>query len=372
MPEVEARVGADSVDKVLADFDTLKSHFDELREATWRLLETILREEGIAIHSVQARVKSKEKLKFKYCKNDKHYKSLGDISDVVGLRVITFYADKLDLIAAIIADQFEQRSKLEDKRLGDPNSFGYSAIHMDCAYSETRLGIPEYRRFAKARFEIQITTILGHAWAEMHHPWYDETDPPSAEIRRFNRLAAVLELAEQEFLQIRREKENRERITSVRVAAKVPEIPITMDSLNAFLDEHSAEVAALDRQVAVAHFGEGQMQPSQKTGPLAKVIAGAGISTIQELEDKLRTGGAAVVEFAKQSAPIFNAFVPDGMKTYGRGISILHLAYLLAGAGGEDRLRATYDAADLIFLPGFDLKRYVETAREVAREFNFK
>jgi hypothetical protein len=66
MPEVDLRVGAKSADEVLAEFDGLRGHFDDLREATKRLIETILAEEGITIHSVQARVKSRAKLKSKY------------------------------------------------------------------------------------------------------------------------------------------------------------------------------------------------------------------------------------------------------------------------------------------------------------------
>ena len=163
MPEVGSRVGANTVDKVLAEFDRLKENFEDLKRTTKGLIETILQAEGAAFHSVQARVKTKEKLRSKSCKADKDYKCLNSISDVVGLRIITYYSDKLDTIVETIGREFAKCGPLEDKRKGSPESFGYSAIHMDCAYSPGRLDIPEYRRFANRRFEIQIATILGHA-----------------------------------------------------------------------------------------------------------------------------------------------------------------------------------------------------------------
>jgi putative GTP pyrophosphokinase len=369
MPEVDARVGANTIEQVLADFDRRKEDLTKLKNATELLVRTILEEEEMPFQSVQARIKERDKLRTKYCNPDKDYKNLDEMPDVVGLRIITYYSDKLDQIAEIISREFAQCGAREDKRIGRPDTFGYSAIHIDCMHLAARVGRTEYRRFAGMRFEIQITTILGHAWAEMHHPWYDEFNSPSEELRRFHRLAAVLELAEQEFLEIRKKKEDRERIASVRVAAKAPEIPVTVDSLNAFLDENAADIAALDLKVAAVLFGAKPLQPISNTGPLAKIVSGAGISTIQQLDDKLRIGKEAVVEFAKQSAPIYDACRLPAGKTYGRGISLLHLAYLVAGAGGKDQFTAAYEAGGLAFLPGFDLELILDVAKGVAATF---
>lgn len=57
------------------------------------------------------------------------------------------------------------------------------------------------------RLEIQIRTALQHAWAEVEHDLgYKAQDAvPELIRRRFNRIASLLEIADQEFVSIRRE-----------------------------------------------------------------------------------------------------------------------------------------------------------------------
>ena len=153
----------------------------------------------------------------KYCSRDKDYICLSDIPDIVGIRIITYYADAVDQVKNIILREFSLIGQIDDKRLAKANEFGYSAVHLDCTYSTARCSATEYARFANIRFEIQITTILGHAWAEIHHEWYDRRSSSRPEEERsLNRLAALLELADQEFGQIRKKKVEREKLTSVR------------------------------------------------------------------------------------------------------------------------------------------------------------
>jgi putative GTP pyrophosphokinase len=224
MPEVHERTDAVSTEELLADFDRRKDSLDDLCRTTKSLVETILKEKGISIHSVQGRVKGRNKLATKYNSSDKDYRSLNEISDVVAFRIITYYADAIDNVKNTVLREFALIGQPDDKRVAAKvHEFGYSALHVDCTYSEARLSGTEYQRFTNTRFEIQITTILGHAWAEIHHGWYDNKSiSPADEERRFHRLAAVLELADQEFVHIRKEKENREKVASVRKNLPTP------------------------------------------------------------------------------------------------------------------------------------------------------
>jgi ppGpp synthetase/RelA/SpoT-type nucleotidyltranferase len=235
MPQLNDRIGAISVEAVLAAFDSREKVFADLCATTNKLVETYLQEKTIKIHSTQSRVKEKSKLEDKYRDSEKDYKSLDDIPDVVGLRIITYYPEEIDQVANVIRQEFELIGSPDDKRIGSPdnkrivkiNEFGYSALHMDCKYTESQLARTEYRRFDGYRFEIQITTILGHAWAEIHHGWYDRKSfsPPDEE-RRFHRLAAVLELADQEFSLIRKAKIQRESMAPVMEDDSLPDISI--------------------------------------------------------------------------------------------------------------------------------------------------
>jgi len=223
MPEIENRLGAVSIEVVLAEFDHKAKHFSDLCITTKSLVERILNEKEIAIHSVQARVKDREKLGRKYSSADKEYRNLGEMPDIVGFRIITYYADQIDKVKNIILEEFTMLGQPDDKRIAGAREFGYSALHIDCNYLQARLERTEYKRFQGARFEIQITTVLGHAWAEIHHGWYDaKPTPPQDDERRFFRLAAVLELADQEFVRIRQDRDNRQKLTSIRSDAELP------------------------------------------------------------------------------------------------------------------------------------------------------
>ena len=45
----------------------------------------------------------------------------------------------------------------------------YFAIHYLVSLNKERLGLPEYRRYQGLRCEVQIQTVLNHAWAETTH-----------------------------------------------------------------------------------------------------------------------------------------------------------------------------------------------------------
>jgi ppGpp synthetase/RelA/SpoT-type nucleotidyltranferase len=368
MPEVESRVGANTIDQVLAEFDLRKDHLADLSNATERLIKAILKEEAVPFQSVQARVKRRDKVRTKYCSQDKNYRTLDEIPDLDGLRIITYYSDKIDQIAEIIGREFAQCAPREDKRLGKLDSFGYSAIHMDCTHSPARLGNTEYKRFADARFEVQITTILGHAWAEMHHPWYDELNSPSEELRRFHRLAAVLELAEQEFLEIRKKKDDRERIASVRVEAQAPEIPITVESLKALIEQKGI-VFKMDNDLAAILGGPiGDIPTQNQLAHLARLVTRCGISTVQDLEEQLTKAAAAIEEYVTLCKPIWMLAQGQLSDTYTRGFSIFHLVGLTMGALGDEKYEEFVRSSGGAAHPRLKVDRQVAVAMEVVRK----
>lgn len=226
MPSIENRAGAVSVEVILAQFDRKAKHFSDLCSTTKSLVERILNEKSLNIQSIQARVKDRDKLARKYSSAEKDYRNLDEMPDVVGLRIITYYADQIDKVKGVILEEFTMLGQPDDKRIAGAREFGYSALHIDCLYLQARLERTEYKSFQGARFEIQITTVLGHAWAEIHHGWYDANpEPLPDDERRFFRLAAVLELADQEFVRMRLERDNRQKLASIRSEAQLPAAP---------------------------------------------------------------------------------------------------------------------------------------------------
>jgi putative GTP pyrophosphokinase len=368
MPELHARDNADSIEKVLAEFDRRQNHFDDLCKTTENLIKRILEHEKLPVHSVQARVKRREKIESKYRNPEKDYRCLSDLADVVGLRIITYYSDEIDRVAAILKRQFDHIRE-DDKRVGKTGEFGYSALHLDCRYLPSRLQQPEYKHFGDSKFEIQITTVLGHAWAEMHHAPYDEkSSSPPDEQRAFHRLAAVLELADKEFLEIRQARENRQRNASVRVAAMAPSIEISSESLRAFIDE-APMVVKLDKDFAKT-FGQ-ELEPEvSETELLERLVRASGFETIQDLKESLIANEGAVTEYVKRWAHAWMKSAPiDASRRINRGASVYQLCIFLAATKGKEDLFALFKRARRRINPLVDVGAQIQIAQEVAAKY---
>jgi putative GTP pyrophosphokinase len=106
LPEIDRRTNAASLDAVLSEFDSVSGSLDDLCQGTHSLIEKLLLAEKIQVHSVQKRVKSRDKLSTKYRDSTKGYLGLSDITDLVGLRIITYYQDEVDAVADLLKREF--------------------------------------------------------------------------------------------------------------------------------------------------------------------------------------------------------------------------------------------------------------------------
>ncbi|MDB5441933.1 MAG: hypothetical protein JWP73_309 [Phenylobacterium sp.] len=96
-----------------------------------------------------------------------------DIKDLAGCRVV-FYTNadvSRFLGSGLIHDNFEVLEvKLHHPPRGADDAVDlYISNHYLVSLRADRLGMPEYTEFAGLRCEIQVQTILNHAWAEMAH-----------------------------------------------------------------------------------------------------------------------------------------------------------------------------------------------------------
>ncbi len=133
---------------------------------------------------------------------------LHEIGDQLGVRVITYVRDDVDAVAELLADQVVVN---DDRDLGRETAsegrFGYASRHLQIALDAARVGQPAYGHLAGRNVQVQIRTVLQHAWAEFEHDIrYKGTVPPEHAHdfdRRFTLAAGLLELADQEFATIR-------------------------------------------------------------------------------------------------------------------------------------------------------------------------
>jgi ppGpp synthetase/RelA/SpoT-type nucleotidyltranferase len=182
-----------------------------LSEKMKQLLSSILSAEGIVPHSITSREKDPEKLREKITKEGEvHYPLLNNISDLAGVRIIAYFPSDVDKIVPLIEKAFKMDPKHSmDKRLSsDPAIFGYASVHFVVEFRPDMLKLPEYALFDKMKCEIQVRTILQHAWAEIEHDVVYKSPGviPFRVRRRFASLAGLLEIADREFESLRQDE----------------------------------------------------------------------------------------------------------------------------------------------------------------------
>lgn len=183
------------------------------------LVTRLLDDAGINYLTVTGRTKSVESFAGKASRRLPggrlaHPKPLTDITDQVGVRVVTYVLADVNAVAQLLSSQLEVR---EDRDMGretaDAGRFGYSSRHLLVALEEDRAepGIPHDRPAS-----VQIRTVLQHAWAEFEHDVRYKGSVPDEHApdfdRRFTLAAGLLELADQQFTAIR--DRHREELTS--------------------------------------------------------------------------------------------------------------------------------------------------------------
>lgn len=95
------------------------------------------------------------------------------IKDLAGVRLIFYTNTDVDrfISSGLIKHEFEVDWK--ETRIHYPISENaerrYQGIHYTVYLSADRIALPEYARFKGLRCEIQIQTVLNHAWAETEH-----------------------------------------------------------------------------------------------------------------------------------------------------------------------------------------------------------
>ena len=204
---------------------------ESLAKEAYDLLRRALREKGIYVTAIEYRVKTEKSLAGKLELKGAKYKSVEDVTDLVGLRVITFYTDEVDKVAAIAKDVFDiDWQESVDKRKHQLDSFGYNSLHYIC-----RL------RAGSIRFELQMRTALQHVWSTIEHDtgYKGDVKIPREIKRQFSRLAGMLELVDDEFSRLRIVlTDYRRQLQSLVKSGRLDDVPLSSDTFRSFLDLH--------------------------------------------------------------------------------------------------------------------------------------
>lgn len=237
--------------ELVREYQKYLPQLEELQFKVYDLLCEVLHKQGIELNSIEHRVKTEQSLIGKLERKGEKYQSLEDITDLVGLRIITFYTDDVDKVAAIMKRQFviDWGNSVDKRKLHELTSFGYNSIHFICHLKEGPLcGIP---------FEIQVRTALQHVWSAIEHDigYKGAVKLPPEYRRQFSRLAGMLELADDEFSRLRTTMtEYRRQVQTLVKDGKLDDVPLSTDSFRSYLELHPFD--RLNQRIAAVNQAE--------------------------------------------------------------------------------------------------------------------
>ena len=163
-----------TLEESVESYRGLESHYAALAQDVARVLNSFP-EAGVKIHNVVHRAKSHDSFKEKCAKlsNDgaqKYDDPLTQITDLAGVRVIVFVPSSVDEVCEFIEENFDvsEHRDVGEERFATGN-FGYKSIHLLATMKKERTALPEFRHHRGLVCEIQVRTVLQHAWAEMEH-----------------------------------------------------------------------------------------------------------------------------------------------------------------------------------------------------------
>ena len=123
---------------ILQEYEDNLPRFREVEAQVRDTLRRTLQDAGLAVAAIESRVKGYDSLAGKLELKGHKYKSLANLTDILGLRVITFYIDDVDKVASAVERLFtiDWENSVDKRKIHEIDSFGYLSLHYICSIPE--------------------------------------------------------------------------------------------------------------------------------------------------------------------------------------------------------------------------------------------
>lgn len=255
------------------------------------LLERLLSHAGIDIVTIERRTKDIESFRTKVTQEDKakKYKNLIDITDLSGIRIISYLQEDCSKISNLICDEFkvDLKNSINKKISLNTDQFGYISDHYVVELSDARCALRELTPFRGMKAEIQVRTVLQHTWAAVDHKlrYKSKREVPQELQRRLFRISALLETADDEFSYLAAQAAELRRSYSESIERGQLEIPVNADSILEFIDtsELIIELRNLNGIKDIIH-------PMINPKPIINICDELEIQSIDDLSRRIKIG----------------------------------------------------------------------------------
>ena len=234
--------------KIVDGYSVSRGSYEDCLNYVENTVKNIIKSQSINVHEIVGRVKTIESLEGKVKR--KNYSNLAEITDLCGIRIITYFSDDVDKIAELISQEFEVdlENTIDKRKSEDPTNFGYVSLHYVVGLREENTSPTLYGRFKNIKLEIQIRTVMQHAWAEIEHDlgYKSKEDIPDQYRRQFSRLAGLIELADDNFLQLKNNINSYEQEIREKLPTSKKELPIDSSTLMTYVTEDQNYIELLN------------------------------------------------------------------------------------------------------------------------------
>jgi len=318
---------------ILNDFDSKRELYNNFETKIVILIKELLHD-NVEYHHISSRVKDHQSLEKKIEKKERKYLSIDEVTDVVGCRIISFFEDDVDKIVNILQGEFnvDINNSVNKKEMIEPEKFGYVSYHIVCSINDKRLELAEYKRYKGLKFEIQIRSILQHAWAEIEHDlgYKSSSDVPKEIRRKFSRIAGLLETADENFCEIKQSLEQyNNKINNNE--EELLNTDLNLNSLTLFT-KNTGLVLEIDEFISsIKKFDLlDDTIDNEKLSYDLKRLSYFNITTIKDLNDLLLSKKEIIQDFAREIIFIKNSKEEMNSKVkFSIGISYFYLSYIL-------------------------------------------
>lgn len=315
---------------------------ERLNDVVGRLLHEMIDNSGIYVTAIETRVKKEQSLFGKLELKGRKYNCLEDITDILGARIIAFYTDDVDKISAFVERMFnvDWGKSVDKRKILELDKFGYMSLHYICRIPKSLYCDNDYPELNQFPFEIQMRTALQHVWATMHHDTGYKSasgiEVPKEHLRSLNRLAGLLELADEQFSRIRSEIiDYRRHVQALVSDGNFDAVELNGDSFTNYLELNPFK-ALIER---ISSINQAEIY-HDSFRPYLKVLQRLGFKTLGDVE-KMRLD---CTEYAYQLALHQLAVTDLDIVASTLALQNLCVVHIVKEGGDEHSLKIFYES----------------------------
>ena len=325
--------------ELLDQYCKLRPAYERIEQIAMNAIGQILKEQGFTVNSIEHRIKTEKSLRGKLVLKGGKYNSITDITDIFGVRIITFYTTDVDKVAAIAKSIFnvDWNDSVDKRKLHELTSFGYNSLHYICRLPKTLVDDPEMPELNEIPFELQMRTALQHVWSTIEHDigYKGAVKMPTEYRRQFSRLSGMLELIDDEFSRLRTTMTDyRRRMQSLVTSGQLNDVPLNADTFRSYLDTKPFD--KLNQRIAESNQAEIYPYPLMSFLPVLEYF---GLETLGDVHSFIETN----TESAYQLALSQLAFTDIDILSESIGLQNLCIVHTLKAGNGLEGVQFVFD-----------------------------